>query len=88
MASRKPPAAIAPGLRRERLTDLAEDCVRLMVQGIGGFPKTNNGEMMRQMVRELRVMYDEIDTPTLAPRTGSGKAARVVDDYDDGEDDL
>jgi NifB/MoaA-like Fe-S oxidoreductase len=78
-----------PDPTRERLTVLAEDCVRLMVQGIGGFPKTNNGKMMRQMVRELREMYAEIEQPApRGPVTAAGiqVASAAGGEFDDIEE--
>ena len=85
MATRK--ADSISSTTKERLTGLAEDCIRLQIQATGGLIGGPNGKGVRQLVRELRHMYDEIDRPSVEPksRPGTGAVARVIDE--DGEED-
>lgn len=84
-AKGKPQSPLDPA--KERLTSMAEDCVRLIIQGVGGIPGKPGGGTVRSIVRELRHMYAEIETPTPAPEE-KRKKRETVDDYDDTEEDL
>ncbi len=66
------------------LTALCEDLMRIMVSANGGFPITPT-DAGREIVRQARDMYSEIDKAT--ERKGSKSTARVLDgDSDDVED--
>jgi len=65
------------------LAALAEDLMRIIVNVNGGFP--NHPELGREIVRQLREMYDEIKTPTQRKSKSAG-ATVAVDDDEEGDD--
>lgn len=49
------------------LTWMCEDALRIILQSNGGFPANTQGNSCRQLVRQIRAMYSEIEHPTTGP---------------------
>lgn len=65
------PPSPSPVMNEERILSLAEDCLRIVVNSVGGF--TRGGEEdVRQIVRMIRVMHSEMASPT-KPKAASSR---------------
>jgi hypothetical protein len=87
--------APTPASPRERLTSLAEDLLRIIVQQNGGIPSRADADgrvvtdsIGREIVRQCRELYAEVETPTERKKVAGRRTARETQDADDGEDDL
>lgn len=66
----------------DRVEDLAKDLLRLIVNGNGGLFPGGPDEAVRDVVRQARVFYEELASPT--PR----KARKSVVVREDDEEDF
>jgi len=64
---------------------LAQSCTQALVallQSNGGFPGRRGDDTTRQMVREIRRMYSEIDRPTPEPEPSPRDVVQESDGFD------
>lgn len=71
------------GSRAADIAILSADLLRIIVNANLGIPGKPGGEVARQIVREVRALYEEVDKPTPTPKRRTQQAARMVDQDDD-----
>lgn len=69
-----------------RVTASCESALLAVLQANGGFPGSRDDHVTRQMVREIREMYAELESPTKAPPAPpKSSVATFVDEFYDDE---
>lgn len=79
-------AKLHPTPVRPDLAQLEATCERVLVaivQAVGGFPGSAKDQVGRQLVREVRKMYEEIEKPTPEGVAGAGTSSVYAGDVAD-----
>lgn len=69
--------------RNDRLADTSERALITLIGSAGGIPGSPEDKVTRQLVREIREMYEELERPTIAVKLGSRQQRPVPDAEED-----
>lgn len=79
------PRQLTPEMRRQAVGKAAETALMTLLAANGGFPGAANDDAVRQIVREVRKLHEEVDKPTPEP-VGAKEKVRAPNAGTDPDD--